>query len=585
MNYPHQVTAFRLRSSWVLLAAVLLLGFALRVVHAFDAVQLPYNYISDASRYFEWAEKILGGRDPSLVYHQSPLYPHFLALVFSLFGASVKAVLLVQAVLGTTSCFLVFLLSRAVFSSDRIGVLAAFLMAVNGPSIFYDGIMDMASLVMLFCLLSVLLVLKALEHGRWWLWVLAGLLLGISALTRGVALFFLPFLALFILVRLGRESWKDGTRQARALFCHCLVKGALPVTLVVLSALLSLSPATIRNYVKGGDFVLIATHYGIAFFEGNNPRANGQYTEPPGLDSLSDFDGTAIAEYLEGRSLAPSGVARFWLKESWKFISDRPLAALRLLARKAAYFWNHYEIPNYENYYLGKQYSKVLMLPLVTFGVLGALGLLGMALALRSRNWRAALVVVFVLSYMTPVVLCLVVGRYLVSIAPFIAMFASYAAFSLFSSFQGGEYRRLAVKSAGAAACALLVFFPVPGLNATRDYADGLNNIGTLFLMAGKEQEAYRIYKTAIRHDPDLEGPYNNLARLLTDKNRTAEALVQLEKALAAHPDWHFTRMNLGVICSRLGLQERARQYFAAAYPHLPYSIFLRKKTLELGLR
>lgn len=585
MKDPHQATAFRIRSSWLVLAAVLLLGLALRLIHAFEAVHMPFNYISDASRYFEWAEKILSGRDPSLVYHQSPLYPHFLALVIALFGSSVQSVLLVQAALGTINCFLVWLLSRVVFASDRIGVLAAFLMAVSGPSIFYDGIMDMASLVMTFCLLSVLLVVKAMERGRWWRWVLAGLMLGLCALTRGVALFFLPFLAVFLVVRAGREFWQGGPRTARALVRHCLGNAALPVSLVALSTLLALSPATIRNYARGGDFVLIATHYGIAFFEGNNPRANGQYTEPPGLDSLSDFDGTKIAEYLEGRSLAPSQVARFWLKESWKFVSARPLAEAGLLARKAAYFWNQYEIPNYENYYLGKQYSKVLRLPLITFAALGAFGLLGMALALRDRNWKAALVVVFVLSYMTPVVLCLVVGRYRVSVAPFLAMFAAYAVFSLLSSFQSGDYRRLAVKSAGAAAFTLLVFFPVPGLNAARDYADGLNNIGTLFLMAGKEQEAYRLYKMAIRHDPDLEGPYNNLARLLTDKNRAAEALEQLEKALADHPDWHFTRMNLGVICSRLGLRERAGQYFAAAYPHLPYSIFLRKKALELGFR
>ncbi len=560
----------RIRSSPLLLAAILLLGFALRLVLAFEATSLPFNYMSDAGRYFEWAEKILGGRDPGLVYHQSPLYPHFLALVLFLFGASIKSVLVVQAAIGTINCFLAFLLSRVVFSSDRIGVLAAFLMAVYGPSIFYDGIMDMASLVMLLSLLSVLFVVKALERNSWRLWIAAGVLLGLCALTRGVALFFLPFLAVFAVAHLGRES-----RPGRA----------LSVSLVVLSALLTIAPATIRNYVKGHDFVLIATHYGIAFFEGNNPWANGQYTEPPGLDSANDFDGAAIAADLTGVSLAPSAVARFWLKESWKFIGERPPAFLRLLARKAAYFWNNYEIPNYENYYLAKQYSGVLRLPLVSFWLIGAFGLLGMALALRGRNWRAALVVVFVLSYMAPVVLCLVVGRYRVSIAPFLAMFASYAICSLFSSFQHREYGRLVFKAAGAAAGLLLVFFPAPGLNASRDYADGLNNIGVLNLMTGKTQEAYRFCRLAIRQDPNLEAPYNNLARLFLDDNRPAEALEQLEKALAAHPDWYYTQLNLGVVCSRLGLQERARNYFAAAYPHLPYSLFLRKKARELGLR
>lgn len=568
----------------VLLAAVLLLGFTLRLIHAFEAVRMPYNYMSDASRYFEWAGQILHARDPVLVYHQSPFYPHFLALIFSVLGASIRSVLLVQAAMGTVACLLVYLLARSVFASDRVGLLAAFLTAVNGPVVFYDGIMDMASLVMLLSLLSVLLVIKALERGAWWRWTAAGATLGLCALTRGVALFSLAFLGVFIAVHLGRKSRQAAPRPGRSLLSHCIRAGALPVSLLGLSALAAVSPATIRNYVKGRDFVLIATHYGIAFFEGNNPRANGQYTEPPGLDSVNDFDGTAIAEYLEGRPLTPSGVARFWLKESWKFVSGSPGDYLALLARKAAYFWNRYEIPNYENYELGKQYSRILRLPLLTFWPLGILGLLGLALAVRGRNWKAALVAVFVLSYMIPVVLCLVVGRYRVSVVPFLAVFAAAAVFSLIASVQSGNYRRLAVKSAGAAVIALLVFFPVPGLDARRDYAEGLNNIGLLNAMTGKEQEAYRFYRMAIRHDPSREGPYNNLARLFMDKNRTAEALEQLEKANAAHPDWYFTQMNLGVVCSTLGFQERARQYFKAAYPHLPYSIFLRKKARELGL-
>ena len=98
--------------SWIMLLTIIIAaGFALRLIFAFSASKIPFNFLSDSSLYYAWAKNIIAGKDFVTVYHCAPLYPFFLALIFSLSGPSIPTALIVQAVLGALSCLLVYYLS------------------------------------------------------------------------------------------------------------------------------------------------------------------------------------------------------------------------------------------------------------------------------------------------------------------------------------------------------------------------------------------------------------------------------------------------------------------------------------------
>ena len=86
------------------------LALTLRVVHMWQMRSSPFFAVlmGDARGYDEWAQRIVGGdwigRD---VFYQAPLYPYFLALIYSFSGHSPILVRLVQAVMGSCSCVLV----------------------------------------------------------------------------------------------------------------------------------------------------------------------------------------------------------------------------------------------------------------------------------------------------------------------------------------------------------------------------------------------------------------------------------------------------------------------------------------------
>src|SRR5213593_1529761 len=116
---------------------VFAVAFTLRIIHIWQMRNAPFFTLlmGDARGYDEWAQRIVGGdwigRD---VFYQAPLYPYFLALIYSFSGHSPILVRLVQAVMGSCSCVLVAAAARRLFSM-RAGLLAGVMLAIYAPAI------------------------------------------------------------------------------------------------------------------------------------------------------------------------------------------------------------------------------------------------------------------------------------------------------------------------------------------------------------------------------------------------------------------------------------------------------------------
>ena len=96
---------------------------------------------------------------------------------------------------------------------------------------------------------------------------------------------------------------------------------------------------------------------------------------------------TRAAEAHAGRELLPSEVSAFWAREALAFIAAEPGRWLALELRKLALFFNAREVWNIRAIEVERDFSAVLRLPLLRYGAVAPLGLLGIALS--ARRWRA----------------------------------------------------------------------------------------------------------------------------------------------------------------------------------------------------
>jgi len=558
----------------MILGIILFVGFILRIAFVSRAWMIPFNYLSDASQYFVWARSIVAGKEFVKVYHQAPLYPFFLSFIFILFGSSIKAALFIQALLGVISCYLVYHITIRLFRNRWIGLLSAFLMAIYAPAIFYNGMLLMATLVSFLYLVFIVVLLKALEENKFWIWGVAGITLGLSALARGTILLFIPFLILYLI----GIVWKAGMieKDKRERMNLIMQKGAYPSIAFLLGVFIMILPVTLRNYIKGKDLVLINANAGITFYEGNNPWATGMYMDPPGLDLGEDFNGAKIAGYLEKRPLRPSEVSRFWFDESWRYIQENPLNFLKLIGKKLAYFWNQYEIPNAENIYFAEKYSRIFHIPLLSFLFAGPLGVLGIIMAFGRKVSRVFILLLFLLSHMVSIVLFFIAARYRLPITPLLIIFMSYAIYTIKEEIKDKRYVMLGIYCGIGLLLFILVAYPWKGLNKKRDYAAGFDNIGILFHLKGNYRKAIQYYTMALDHDPGFIKAYNNMGGAYLALNKKEDALKCWYRGLEHDPDFPLIHINLGKIFASEGKKKEAEKAYRIAADDTPYSIQMR---------
>jgi 4-amino-4-deoxy-L-arabinose transferase-like glycosyltransferase len=532
------------RREWLGVAGLFLFALGLRLlnlqqIRAHD----PFFALPsvDPRMYHEWAVRIAGGEWlGDAVFFLAPLYAYFLALVYVLFGPSFLAAKLVQCAIGSLTCVLVWRLAREVFDR-RVAMLAGAMAAVYSMLIFYEGTLLVLNLQIPLLLLVLLATLRALEFPTAGRWLLVGALVGLAALARANALLFAPAMLVWLLWSLrGRVS------LARRL--------ALAAALTAGTGLLVL-PATARNYAVGGDLTLITSSGGSNFFVGNNPDANGAYRIPLRFQRtlVDDQRGHAAAyhAYAErslGRELLPSEGSAFWVREGLAFIRERPGDWLRLEVRKLILFLNAVEIWNNRSFEVSRQFSWVLRLPLLRFGVMLPLALLGIALS--APHWRRLFPLYAMIAvYLATALMFFVVSRYRMPAVPILIVFAAFGVWHCLDAARTRRFRELAVALATVA-----LFGVAAHVNlVTPKLAVAHYNLGNKYRTLEKWDLAIEQYRTALELDPGYIPTYNNLALVYEETGEhRREAIATWERVLRLGE-----RLHLGAYV------ERARRHLA----------------------
>lgn len=501
---------------------VLLVAIAARALH-FWAMRGSVFFevlVCDGLTYDAWGRRLAGGDwIGSEVYYQTPLYPYLLGLTYTLFGHSVWAVRLIQALLGSVACVFAARAGSAWFS-HRVGWIAGLLLAVYPPAIFFDGIIQKAALD-LFFMTGILWATGAAQlRPRLATFAVAGLLLGGMTLNRENAVLLLPLLV-------GWAVWLSWAER--------------PVLRVQRAAVLLLGMAAVllpvgwRNYHVGGQFLLTTSQMGPNFYIGNHAGASGLY-EPlrqgRGDPMFESLDARLLAEQAEGRKLSASEVSDYWMRRSWQDISGDPSAWLKLLATKWFLTWNTLEIIDAESIRTHQRESWPLrgMGWLWHFGVLVPLALAG--IWLTREHWRSLwLLYAILLTFALAVALFFVFGRYRYPLVPVAMLFAAGGiaqAAALWKLRPAGKPRELAIAGGIVLVAAVFCNWPLPGL-----YNDEVSYITT--------------------------------ATTLMDDQRPADALKLLDEALRIRPNSVDALCNSGVAALSLGRLEQAELYYAKA--------------------
>jgi 4-amino-4-deoxy-L-arabinose transferase-like glycosyltransferase len=485
-----------------------------------------------------------GAPEPLRAYFHSPLYIGLLSGAYKLFGRDLLVVRLLQHVLGAASCVLVHWVTLRVFHSRSAALLAGLAAAATGPVLFYEGQIGVDGVMPFLVMACVALVVRASLRGRAVDWALVGLALGVAALGRAVVLVWLPVLLLWALM--SRPPLAARLRAASGL---------------LLGAALVIAPLTIRNYVVEKDFVLISANGGINLFIGNNPRANGAYIYPPGVDfrpgnPFDDFEGRGAAEESEGHPMTSAQVSSWWSKRAWQFIESHPDRTAALAFEKAKLLVSDAEYMQLQDYEVYREVAPVLgVLPRA--GLLVVLGLAGLAMLANSekRHPLGRRVAVLMLLFAAGFLPFFVVGRYRTPWLLLLAPFAGFAIVQMGRALRSRAWDRAAIAAVAAMAMLWVTTRPL-------DFAPGAGfqymSFARAALRSGDRPAGEHWCERATARDPRAIDAATLLARLWREDRRYDDAERVASQALARFPRDPGALLELGRVRLETGRVEAA---------------------------
>ena len=343
-----------------------------------------------------------------------PLYPVFLALIYFVFGAGAKRFFvarLVQAVLAASMAPLTYAIANRLFPDRKPAAsISAWVITLYPMLLIYPLSLATENLFFVLVLLSILTILKAKEslkidimerivnisiavRTRWF--ILSGILLGLTCLTRSVAQVFTVLAVVWV--------WFFLKEHANALVM------LLMVGMVVV-------PWIVRNSLLYGQFTGIESAIGYDLYLGYHPQGTGTFQYPQSLDLMTimndaERDKVGIQQTFEFIKTDPGRVFTLFLRRTGYFFG---------MERRALTFF-------YSNDYFGHIPSPVLAgifaLFCLPFVFVSTSGIAGLTLAhWRKETWLMAL---FFSGYIIPHLLIIAEDRFHLTTVPFLAIFAA----------------------------------------------------------------------------------------------------------------------------------------------------------------
>jgi len=301
---------------WWIVGVAIVLRVVVGLVHPFE--------FPDSKDYDGLARAIVEGREyevGGLYATRMPGYPVFVAGVYWVFGYSLRAVLVVQAILSGGVVWLTYLLARRVSGMQappcrlNVALVAAGLVAVDPLSIAFSASLLTETVFTLVLVGGVYVCVRLVERPGTWGWVWLAVVWVVAVYLRASA--FWCIVPLWIVLIFAAYSRRGKLISAQRL------------AVVMATLFISLLPWQLRNYaIFSPDRVDFTTLEGISLYEAVYPEATGG----PRQD--------LIELPVEMKSLNEAQRNAEWSRRAWQFIRDDPGRIAGLAVRKVARMWS-----------------------------------------------------------------------------------------------------------------------------------------------------------------------------------------------------------------------------------------------------
>ncbi len=535
-----------LASPW-LFALALLFAARLRLLHVLTLRRTPFfsALIGDSAHYDAWGQALakdgfLGSGSPFFV---DPLYPYFLGVVYRVAGHDLWVVRLLQVGLSLGTCALVGLLARRGWGPVA-GTLAAWGWALFRPDVFNTGEVDKTALGLCLTSGALLLSLRPGLRSR----AAAGALFGLATLARGNLGLAALVPALFFALEVRPVRWSSpGVRSALAFAA---------------AFLLAVLPATLRNRVVSGEWVLTTTGLGANFYLGHNPLAgSGSYDALPFVRpeaAFEEIDFHGEAERRVGHALSARATSDYWLGEGLAFVAAHPLLTAQRSALKLWLVFNDFETADMVDLESLARFAPVLALHLPGVGWFMPFAALGLVSGWRRREVRLLAVFLGVLA--GSLAAFFVLARFRVFVMPVVVAAAGGGVVALAEATWTRRWGAVAGGVALVAAVGTLCAWPPPSARLAK--VNGPLNLAAVLASRGAPQAAETLLREAHAAAPEAPGPSFGLAALAFERHRYGEAREHVQRCLQADPAWRGAWALQGRIDEAQGrLESAARAY------------------------
>jgi 4-amino-4-deoxy-L-arabinose transferase-like glycosyltransferase len=340
-----------------------------------------------------------------------PLYPFFLAGVYTLFGRDPIPVAVAQAGLDVLVMLLLYRIGRR-FSGEIVGLLSAGFYGFYPYLLFQNLTLNDTGIFILLLVLGIWLAYRLKDTGCWPYAAALGVTFGLAALTKTLIVLMLLLLALLW----WRESgWRTAARWS-------LIGGV--------ALLAVLAPWALRNTRLHDTFVLVSTNGGSNLHQGNNACVADYLAR--GWD----------AQWVDCLGKVPNGLSeveidRWHREQAIHYLRDHPGDWLHLFGTKFVVLWSPaimpYDVPPGAKLeddtvlqYNTRTFQAARIIHLIYFTPLLALGIVGLILA-----WRAKLPVGLLVAPILTITMAYLVfhpsTRYRAPADPFVFILAAYA--------------------------------------------------------------------------------------------------------------------------------------------------------------
>jgi 4-amino-4-deoxy-L-arabinose transferase-like glycosyltransferase len=259
-----QVPGWResLQSGWRIALLCALLSLAVRLPLAVHSSHQALT--GDMLVYDLTAKSLASGHGyrffGELASDKAPGYPFFVSLFYGTFGPRLLPVLVAQSFLAALACAAMVIFALRVTRRPAVALLTGLALAVHLPIAYVDTKLLSESLFYVSILAVVFTAESAIRTRKLWLFVLTGVLMGLSAYVRPNALFF-P-----VLVFAAALYWRIPFRRS-----------VLSTALVFAAAIVVVCPWALRNQRAFGTFTPMPSEGGVTLYGNWNAFVKPDY--------------------------------------------------------------------------------------------------------------------------------------------------------------------------------------------------------------------------------------------------------------------------------------------------------------------